>query len=219
MENLTPYRTRSQYALHSLISTATHTWLPKFHDITLPTHIIPINQLFCDYLLAKGTVLLPKPTTPLCPTDPRSYLADASSLSSSSSILSCESEHTSSSTSHSSTDSCSDPAGDIASQHAQEHGFPEIERSIADAIDLWDSIFIKLTWSAPQVCISGALSLRSAAQLMCAHSSLPFRPNTQDAAWSTGSLKVDSPGAAFMLLKSSDRASFDLKYAYVITHW
>ena len=212
----TPDHTHSHELSPCLISSATHHWLPKFQDLTLPTHIIPINQLFCDYLLAKGTVILPKPTTALVPTDPRSYLADASSLSSNSSSTSYESEHTSSSTSHSSTGTCHDVAGDIATQHAQDHGFPEIERSIADAIQLWDSIFIKLTWSAPQVCVSVLPGICSPC-LPAASPPPPSPPRTQDAAWSTGSLKVDNPGAAFMLLKSSDRASFDLKYACVIT--
>ena len=78
--------------------------------------------------------------------------------------------------------------GDNVVHHRQpqlHHDFPELDAQIKRAIDDLDGeVFVKLNWSAPQ-----------------------------DAAWMNGgSLKCYRPADVYLLLKSSDRITFDIEH-------
>jgi len=76
--------------------------------------------------------------------------------------------------------------GSSAAQPPAPPQFPAMEQSILDALDvLGDDAFVKLSWTSPR-----------------------------DASWMCGSLKVQSPGDVFLLLKSSDFVQHDLDHVF-----
>ena len=79
-----------------------------------------------------------------------------------------------------------DESEDEGEAAATAKHFPEFEAKIVKAIEkLGGKVFVKTNWSSPK-----------------------------DAVWVSGTLKCQSAGEIFLLLKSSDFVSFDLEHAY-----
>jgi hypothetical protein len=155
---------------------------------------IPLAPDFVDYLLADG-VRLPVPPGALLPADPRFVPARRRSDSASSTSSEGSSEQATSAAwaraagllgASGGSDSDGESSSGGSADGGEPPSFPALEQRISDALEeLGGAAFVKLNWSAPVDAVSIA-----------------------------GSLKATTPGAVFLLLKSSDMITHDLTAAF-----
>jgi len=177
-------------------------WERHFRAHTLRSEIIPLSQDFVAYLREDG-VEVPTSAFPLPPTgfDSEFYGEDEDWANHSESDSEGETEsdnESGSATPQNATAASAAPASSDSSAHSSasngkarlpvEERFAELIAVIDAAIDRFDgAVFPKLNWSAPR-----------------------------DAAWmaANGTLKCQTPGDVFLLLKSSDFIVHDLDHAF-----
>lgn len=146
----------------------TSRWYGQFKRWSLKTSLLPLPSHFIDYL-EEDSILLPRPPewlTEKFPNDPRLQTSDLSDDDWAEEAR---------------EEGAEEEAKGHETQYSQ-HDFAELESKIAEALDQFGTVFVKLNWTSPR-----------------------------DAGWVTGNLKCSSPGEIFTLLKASELIEYDIK--------